>query len=78
MIGVPHLKWTERPLLVVVPQPGKQPSKDELLAYFQVRLAIQTPSSNHAGSMTSPEPVLRRDCTTWQTLQCTPVHHLHA
>lgn len=36
VIGVPHPKWTERPLLVVVLQPGKQPSKEELLGYFQV------------------------------------------
>ena len=36
VIGVPHPKWTERPLLVVVPHPGRQPSKDELLGYFQV------------------------------------------
>lgn len=36
MIGVPHPKWTERPLLVVVTHPGRQPSKDELLKYFQV------------------------------------------
>ena len=36
MIGVPHPKWTERPLLVVTTHPGRQPSKDELLAYFQV------------------------------------------
>ena len=38
MIGMPHPKWTERPLLVVVLQPGKQPSKEEILGYFQVCL----------------------------------------
>ncbi|CAK0787064.1 hypothetical protein CVIRNUC_010280 [Coccomyxa viridis] len=39
VVGVPHPKWTERPLLVVVPQPGKQPSKDELLSYFKGKTA---------------------------------------
>ena len=36
VIGMAHPKWTERPLLVVVTHPGRQPSKDELLGYFQV------------------------------------------
>ncbi len=36
MIGIPDKKWTERPLLVVVPKPGQQVSSDELLSFFQV------------------------------------------
>ena len=44
MIGVAHPKWTERPLLVVVPHPGRQPSKAELLGYFQVLFTDDFPS----------------------------------
>lgn len=39
VIGVAHPKWDERPLLVVVPKPGKQPQKEELLAFFQGKIA---------------------------------------
>jgi fatty-acyl-CoA synthase len=39
VIGIQHPKWDERPLLVVVPKPGRQPSKDDLLAYMQGRIA---------------------------------------
>ncbi len=46
-IGVPHPKWTERPLLVVVPHPGQNPSKDELLSYFQVRSAYRQATVLH-------------------------------
>ena len=35
VIGIPHPKWDERPLLVVVPKPGKTPTKDDLLAFMQ-------------------------------------------
>ena len=37
MIGIPDKKWTERPLLVVVPHPKSKPSKDELLQFLKVR-----------------------------------------
>src|SRR5690606_38590718 len=33
VIGIVHPKWDERPLLVVVRKPGKEPSKDELLSF---------------------------------------------
>jgi fatty-acyl-CoA synthase len=39
VIGIAHPKWDERPLLVVVPKPGKQPSKDELLAFLDGKIA---------------------------------------
>ena len=39
VIGVAHPKWTERPLLVVVVAEGKEVSKDELLAYFDGKVA---------------------------------------
>ena len=39
VIGMPHPKWAERPLLVIVPAEGKQPSKDELLGYFEGKIA---------------------------------------
>jgi fatty-acyl-CoA synthase len=39
VIGVPHPKWTERPLLIVVPQPGATPDKGDLLAFLQDKVA---------------------------------------
>jgi len=39
VIGVAHPKWTERPLLVVVRSEGEDVSKDELLAYFDGKVA---------------------------------------
>jgi fatty-acyl-CoA synthase len=39
VIGVAHPKWTERPLLVVVKAEGKEISKDEMLAYFDGKVA---------------------------------------
>jgi fatty-acyl-CoA synthase len=39
VIGVAHPKWDERPLLVVVPKPGRRPSKEELLAFMTGKIA---------------------------------------
>ncbi len=39
VIGVPHPKWDERPLLVAVKAEGEEPSKEELLAYFEDKIA---------------------------------------
>ncbi len=39
VIGVAHPKWDERPLLVVVPKPGRTPGKGELLDYLAPRVA---------------------------------------
>jgi fatty-acyl-CoA synthase len=39
VIGVAHPKWTERPLLVVTTAEGAEVSKDELLAYFDGKVA---------------------------------------
>ena len=39
VIGLSHPKWTERPLLVVVKAEGKDPSVDELLAFFEGKVA---------------------------------------
>jgi acyl-CoA synthetase (AMP-forming)/AMP-acid ligase II len=39
VIGVHHPKWDERPLLVIVPKPGTQPSKADLLAFMEGRIA---------------------------------------
>ena len=38
-IGVPHPKWDERPLLVVVKKPGAEVTRDELLASFGGKIA---------------------------------------
>ena len=37
MIAVPHPKWTERPLLVVVSAPDSSLSRDNMLSFLQVR-----------------------------------------
>ncbi|MBK5356761.1 long-chain-fatty-acid--CoA ligase [Pseudomonas sp. TH41] len=39
VIGIPHAKWQERPLLIVVIKPGKAASKEELLEYLATRVA---------------------------------------
>jgi fatty-acyl-CoA synthase len=39
VIGVPHPKWTERPLLIVVREAGAQLEKQEILAYLEGRVA---------------------------------------
>jgi fatty-acyl-CoA synthase len=39
VIGIRHPKWDERPLLVVVPKEGKQPTKDDLLGFMHGRIA---------------------------------------
>jgi acyl-CoA synthetase (AMP-forming)/AMP-acid ligase II len=39
VIGVAHAKWTERPLLVVVKAEGKDVSKEDLLAFFDGKVA---------------------------------------
>ncbi|MFC5569041.1 3-(methylthio)propionyl-CoA ligase [Lysobacter yangpyeongensis] len=38
-IGVPHPKWDERPLLVVVPRPGETLGREELLRHFDGKVA---------------------------------------
>jgi fatty-acyl-CoA synthase len=38
-IGVPHPKWDERPLLVVVPRPGAALTREELLGFFEGKIA---------------------------------------
>ncbi len=39
VIGIAHPKWTERPLLVVVRAEGEDISKDEILQYFDGKVA---------------------------------------
>jgi acyl-CoA synthetase (AMP-forming)/AMP-acid ligase II len=38
VIGLPHPRWGERPLLVIVPRKGKSPSNDSILAFLGRRL----------------------------------------
>ena len=38
-IGVPHPKWQERPLLVVVKKPGAEITREEVLAFFEGKVA---------------------------------------
>jgi fatty-acyl-CoA synthase len=39
VIGVPHPKWTERPLLIVVKAPGAEVSKEDILSYLDGKVA---------------------------------------
>ncbi|MFZ1988964.1 MAG: long-chain-fatty-acid--CoA ligase [Alphaproteobacteria bacterium] len=39
VIGVAHPKWTERPLLVVVPKEGARPAKEHLLGFLSGKIA---------------------------------------
>jgi fatty-acyl-CoA synthase len=39
VIGIRHPKWDERPLLVVVPKPGKEPTKTEILGFMDGKVA---------------------------------------
>ncbi len=39
VIGVPHPKWDERPLLLVVLKPGASVSKDEMIAFLTGKIA---------------------------------------
>jgi fatty-acyl-CoA synthase len=38
-IGLPHPKWGERPLLIVVAKPGTKPTQDMLLAHLRGKIA---------------------------------------
>lgn len=39
MIGVPHEKWGERPLLIAVPRPGASPTKESVLEFLEGQVA---------------------------------------
>jgi len=39
VIGIPHPKWTERPLLIIVRKPGSDVSIDDVLAYLEGKIA---------------------------------------
>ena len=39
VIGVPHEKWSERPLACVVVRPGEELTKDEVLAFLEDKVA---------------------------------------
>lgn len=39
VIGVAHPKWDERPLLVIVPKPGREPSREAMLAFMTGKVA---------------------------------------
>ncbi len=39
VVGIPHPKWDERPLLLVVAKPDRVPQRDDLLAFFDGKVA---------------------------------------
>ena len=39
VIGVPHPKWTERPLLIVVRAEGQDVSPEDMLAFYEGKVA---------------------------------------
>jgi fatty-acyl-CoA synthase len=38
-VGMPHPKWDERPIVVVVTKPGQAVSREELLAFYEGKIA---------------------------------------
>ncbi|QYF96187.1 fatty-acid--CoA ligase [Massilia sp. PAMC28688] len=38
-VGIAHPKWDERPLLVVIKRPGQEVTRDELIAFFEGKIA---------------------------------------
>ena len=51
VIAIPHERWDERPLLVVVPTEGKKPSKEELIEHL----------SGHFAKWQMPDDVVYED-----------------
>jgi 3-(methylthio)propionyl---CoA ligase len=39
VIAMPHAKWDERPLLLVVPKPGTTPTAEDILGYYEGKVA---------------------------------------
>jgi fatty-acyl-CoA synthase len=39
VIAMPHPKWDERPLLLVVPKPGATPKPEDILAFYEGKVA---------------------------------------
>jgi fatty-acyl-CoA synthase len=39
VIAIPHEKWLERPLLVVVPKPGERIVEADVMSFFEGRIA---------------------------------------
>jgi fatty-acyl-CoA synthase len=39
VIGAPHPKWAERPLLIIVRKPDRQPEKTDILAFMEGKVA---------------------------------------
>jgi fatty-acyl-CoA synthase len=39
VIGIAHPKWDERPLLIIEPKPGATPTKEQLLAFLEGKIA---------------------------------------
>jgi 3-(methylthio)propionyl---CoA ligase len=39
VIGMRHAKWDERPLLLVVPKPGAAPTAEDILGYYEGKVA---------------------------------------
>jgi fatty-acyl-CoA synthase len=39
VIGMPHPKWDERPLLIVEPKPGATPKREDVLAFLDGKIA---------------------------------------
>jgi fatty-acyl-CoA synthase len=39
VIGVPHPKWNERPLLIVIRKPDQMPSREDILGFMRGKVA---------------------------------------
>lgn len=66
VIAVAHPKWTERPLLVVVPAPGSNLSRGDLLKFLQVSVPYK---STTLLLLSQPMPVMSL-CHWWASSAC--------
>ena len=39
VIGIRHPKWDERPLLIIIPKKGENPTREEILGYMDGKIA---------------------------------------
>src|SRR5690606_25882011 len=58
VIGVLHPKWDERPLLIIEPKPGAQPTREQLLAFLEGKIAKR--SEEHTSELQSRENLVCR------------------
>jgi acyl-coenzyme A synthetase/AMP-(fatty) acid ligase len=56
VIAVPHEKWSETPLALVIPQEGAAASGDEIKEWVNSQVALKRPWNSRQPFRTSPAP----------------------